>query len=120
MFREHLPFYLSIGMTPDEYWNGDCTLTEAYREAYRLRQEQENRKLWLQGFYIYEALCDVSPLLHAFAKPGTTPHEYRTEPVALTKDEVKRREKRDEEQRYQAIIAQTNAWASEHNHRFIQ
>lgn len=71
----------------------------------------------MQGYYIYEALCDSSPLFHDLAKPGTKPYEYRSEPLALTKQEVRERKERDEEQRYKAMIARTNAWASEYNRR---
>ena len=102
-------------MTPEQYWEDDCTLVVAYREAYKLRQEETTRRLWLQGYYIYEALCDVSPVLHAFAKNGTKPQEYRSEPIALTKTELEERRLRDERRRYEAMIAGTKAWATERN-----
>ena len=102
-------------MTPEQYWEGDCTLTVAYREAYKLRQEEINRRLWLQGYYIYEALCDVSPVLNAFAKNGTKPQEYRSEPIALTKSELEERRERDERRRYEAMIAATKEWAEKRN-----
>lgn len=57
----------------------------AYRKAYQLKQEQENRFAWLQGMYIYEALCDVSPVLHAFAKSGTRAHQYSDKPYEFEK-----------------------------------
>lgn len=33
--------------------------------------------------YIYEAICDASPLFHAFAKKGTKAHPYRDRPYPL-------------------------------------
>jgi hypothetical protein len=47
----------------------------------------KNRELWLQGMYIYEALCDVSPIFHAFAKKGTKPRPYADRPYSITESE---------------------------------
>lgn len=78
---EAFPHYLAMGMTPEQYWEQDCTLVKAYRRAYRIRQEEQNRMAWLQGLYFYEALCDVSPVLHAFAKSGTRVKPYSSKPI---------------------------------------
>lgn len=83
-FNEMFPYYLSIGMTEEQYWDKDPTLTIAYRKAQELRNKQKNYELWLQGLYVYEAICDVSPILHAFAKKGTKPHQYTMQPYPLT------------------------------------
>ena len=91
-FYELFPYYLSIGMTYDQYWNGDCTLTKYYRKADEIKKERRNEELWLQGAYIYEALCDVSPILHAFAKKGTKPQPYSDKPYSITAEQVKRAE----------------------------
>lgn len=90
-------------------------LTKAYREAYKLKLKHENTSLWLQGLYIYEALCDVSPVLHAFAKPRTKPQEYLKEPIALTKEEVRERRERDELKAYRDAIEQMRTWAISQN-----
>ena len=79
-------------MTPEQYWEGDCMLAKYYRKAEELRNEKRNQELWLQGMYIYEALCDVSPILHAFAKKGTKPSPYSDKPYALTVEQSKRNE----------------------------
>lgn len=49
------------------------------------------------GMYIYEALCDVAPVLNAFAKKGTKPLAYRTEPYALFEKDHERQEQEKEE-----------------------
>ena len=95
-FNELFPYYLSIGMTPEQYWDGDCTLTKYYRKAEELRCERRNQEMWLQGMYIYEAICDVSPILHAFAKKGAKPHPYPTKPYAISEKQIKaEREERE-------------------------
>ena len=84
-------------MSPEQYWDGDSTLVKYYRKAEELRNEKRNQELWLQGMYIYEALCDVSPVLHAFAQKGTRPAPYTTKPYPLTEKQTKRNE--EEKQR---------------------
>lgn len=97
-------------MTPEQYWDGDPILTKYYRQADEIRQKRKNQELWLQGMYIYEALCDVSPLLHAFAKKGTKPSPYPDQPYSLTtkelEEEKKLREKRDREKARRYMEAQ--------------
>ena len=85
-----------MGMTCEQFWEQDCMLVVPYRKAYQIQQEQENRLAWLQGMYIYEALCDVAPVLHAFAKHGTTVRPYPDKPYEFesarkkTKEETNR------------------------------
>ena len=105
-FYDQFPYYLSIGMTSEQYWDGDPLLPKYYRQADELKRNRRNQELWLQGLYIYEALCDVAPIFHAFAKRGTKPSPYPDHPYSITskerEDEQKLREKREREkaQRY--------------------
>ena len=96
-FYELFPYYLSIGMTPEQYWDGDSTLVKYYRKAEELRNDKRNQELWLQGMYVYEAICDVAPILHAFAKKGTKPTPYSAKPYPLNDKQTKRDE--EEKQR---------------------
>ena len=98
-FYELFPYYLSIGMTAEQYWEGDSTLVKYYRKAEELRNDKRNQELWLQGAYIYEAICDVAPILHAFAKKGTKPTPYTTKPYPLNA----KQSKRDEEEKQRKI-----------------
>ena len=98
-FYELFPYYLSIGMTPEQYWDGDCTLVKYFRKAEEIRNEKRNQELWLQGAYIYEALCDIAPILHAFAKKGTKPTPYPDKPYPLTA----KQSKRDEEEKQRKL-----------------
>ena len=61
IFEECFPFYLTLGMSYAEYWEGDPKLAQYYRKAYRIKQEEINNTAWLQGMYIYDA---VSTALH--------------------------------------------------------
>ena len=100
-FYELFPYYLSIGMTPEQYWECDCDLAKYYRKAEEMRNERRNQELWLQGMYIYEAICDASPILHAFAKKGAKPHPYPSKPYAINEKQIK--QEREEKER--ALVA---------------
>lgn len=89
-FYEVFPYYLSIGMTYEQFWEGDPTLTRHYRKADEIKRERRNQELWLQGLYFYEALCDVSPVLHAFAKKGSKPAPFPSSPYPLSDKQRKR------------------------------
>ena len=83
-------------------------LAKYYRKAYELQRKRRNEDLWLQGMYIYEALCDVSPILHAFAKRGAKPHPYTDRPYSITNEdraeEQKLREQREREKAKQYML----------------
>ena len=97
-FYEVFPYYLSIGMTFDQFWNDDPMLASYYRKATELKVERKNQELWLQGLYIYEALCDVAPIMNAMAKKGTKARPYPEQPYSITAAQRKR-EKEEEERR---------------------
>ena len=100
---------MSIGMSYEDFWDGDVDMVKTYRMAAELRDKRRNQELWLQGMYIYEALCDASPLFRFSMKKGTVrPEPYAKEPYPITAAEVKEREMRDariKEERLKAEFA---------------
>jgi hypothetical protein len=114
-FYEVFPYYLSIGMTYEQFWDGDPMLCKYYREAEEIRNEKKNQELWLQGMYIYEAIADLSPVLHAFAKKGTKPQPYTDTPYPITKKQRERIKAEKERQMFEkgkrfmeTLLQQTN------------
>lgn len=99
IFEKSCPFFMAIGMTYQEFWYEDCWIAKSYLEAYKIKKEQLNEQFWLQGVYIYEALIDVSPILHAFCKKGTKPIPFPKEPYPLFKKENKEEEKAKEREK---------------------
>lgn len=87
VFNEQLPFYLAIGMSLTEYFDGDSLLAKYFRQAYRIKQEECDYNAWLQGIYIYKALdCALynnPPLM----KRGREPRQYFDEPFMQAKKE---------------------------------
>ena len=79
---------MAMGMSYQEYWYGDGELAVYYRKAEEHRQEKLNWQLHLQGMYIYEALCDASPIFNPFAKKGTKPVPYRLVPYGVEEPKV--------------------------------
>lgn len=77
-------------MTYEQFWEQDSWLVKYYRKAYELKRDEENWKAWLQGMYIYEAISDVAPILHPFAKRGTRARKYSEKPYEFKKPEKKK------------------------------
>lgn len=100
------------------YWDGDCELVRSYRKAHEKRTSHANFEAWLQGLYIYEALCDVSPVLHAFAKNGTKPIPYPNAPHPITEEEAKANEEEEERRHYAETKAKILEWAAGVNAKF--
>lgn len=73
-------YYMSIGMSYTDYWDGDNELPRFYREAEKHRIESANTLAWIQGMYVYEAILDSAPALNSMAK-NHKPHEYRRKPL---------------------------------------
>ena len=102
-----MPYYLSLGMSIEDYWHGDPCIFKAYREADTLRQERENQAAWLNGLYVYDALQSVIGTLSwgLGGKKGQKPEPYTNYPYAFTE-----REKQAERQRK---IERTLKWIAE-------
>ena len=86
-------------MSPEQYWEKDNTLVIDYRKADKLRFDRENQMAWLQGLYFYDALCKVSPILHAFAGSDSKPGPYPELPYQLNKAK-REEEKQDVEEKH--------------------
>lgn len=102
---------MSIGMSYDEFWYGEPDRVRYYREAERLRQKNRDYDLWLQGRYFYDALCAVSPILHAFAANGTQAEEYLKEPYPRTRkdlEELQERKMRENAENFRAFVNAKN------------
>lgn len=117
-FHELFSYYLSIGMTEEQYWDRDSTLVVAYRKAEELKTNRKNQEMWLQGAYVYEALCRVSPLLHAFAKKGTKPVPYIAEPFAITEKQAEYRQEEKEKKNFDKGKTMMEGFMIRHNKKF--
>lgn len=115
IFEELCPIYMGYGMSYDEYWYGDCFKAQYYREAYEIQIKHKDEEFWMQGMYIYDALCRVSPILHAFSKSGTKPLPYPEKPYSTLLDENKSKEDKEQEIKNEQLKARLHfeKWARE-------
>lgn len=100
VFSYYEPYYLSLGMPAEEYWNGEPDRIHAYEQAEIYRQKQRNVNAWVQGSYIYEALC--SALSQAFGGEG----RYVEAPydLYLTKQEREAKSAKENQARTDALL----------------
>lgn len=97
IFEEAFPFYLAIGMSYAEYWEGDPSLARYYRKAYLIKQEEINNNAWLQGLYIYDAISTaLHNALRGFGKSKTPARDYAKQPYNFNNKEKTEAEKAKE------------------------
>lgn len=118
LFEKACPIYMSYGMSYNDFWYGDAFMVNFYREANRLKLKQQDENNWMIGMYVYEAILDCSPILHAFSKKGTKPLPYAEKPYLMDKlnadiktEEQKRiEEEQEKENERLKFIVQMNNW----------
>lgn len=120
IFEELCPIYMGYGMSYDEYWHGDAYRTKYYREAYKIQMKRKDEEFWMQGMYIYDALCRVSPILHAFSKSGTKPLPYPEKPYSTDMKDYMSEEDKQQQIENERLIARIHFenWARETAKRF--
>ena len=97
LFEKACPIYMSYGMSYNDFWYGPAFMTTFYRDAYKLRLRQQDENNWMLGMYVYEAILDCSPILHAFSKKGTKPLPYVEKPHLMDKLEKKTELEKEQE-----------------------
>lgn len=102
-----------MGMTYEQFWDGEPKMAAAYRRADQLRRKRENELLWLEGMYTAEALA--STVGNMFSKGHK--HKYPAEPFPVTEDEAKERREREQKAKMERIKAAFTAKALSINTR---
>lgn len=101
LFHEVEAYYLSIGMTYNEFWRDDPSLAKVYRDAQELRERSANVEAWRNGQYMASALS--STVGNMFRKKGQPPIKYMEHPIPLTLKEKEEYERQDEIKRFEKI-----------------
>ena len=99
-------------MTYEQFWIDDPWKAKWYREAYIERRRAENRRDWMLGAYVYNAMSIT--LSNAFRKKGTKAENYLEEPFPVfeTKEERLAKERKEAEKMeavMKAMIAKQRA-----------
>lgn len=115
VFEDACPIYMSFGMSYQDYWDGDIAMHRMYREANKQKMLVENRMLWLQGMYFYEALLDAGRYIKAFSKSKPAP--YPDKPYDLFAEERRRRELKEQREKYEHIRNKVALFAKAFNEK---
>ena len=111
-----------MGMTPEQYWDGESWLKKAFRKAYSLKIENEqrlaDRNNWYMGKYIMSVLQCVPLLVGGLnVKSNTKLPDYPDKPffekIEAQRNEEKR--KRQEEDQQKLAMAYFQAFATKVN-----
>ena len=97
LFEKACPIYMSFGMSYHDFWYGPAFMTTFYADAHKLRLRQQDENNWMLGMYVYEAILDCSPILHAFSKKGTKPLPYAEKPYLMEKFQEKTEAEKQQE-----------------------
>lgn len=94
-------YYMAIGVSFDEFWNGDYTQLKYRIEANRLMLKERNREMWIQGMYVYDAVMTAMYNANRGKKPQK---EYMDKPIRITKQSEE-----EEEEEAKNILEQFKA-----------
>jgi len=126
IFDELCPHYLVMGMTAEQYWDGESELKKFYRKAYQIRLENErkaaDRDNWYMGIYVRLALASVPLLVNGFVPHGAEVQDYPEQPFYIQEEERKKEENRKkyEENQMQLAMAMMQARMAEFNKHFLE
>lgn len=109
IFDELFPDYLLMGMTPEQYWDGESGLKAAYRKAYRQRRKNEeiiaDRNAWMQGIYIRNAIESLYITVAGFVPKGTRAKPYPKLPILEQEEQRKKEQTQKKAQENQTLYA---------------
>ena len=112
-FDKLLPEYMSMGMTYDEFWDGEYGTKRACRKAFRIRMENEqklaDRNNWYMGQYLICVLQAIPLLVGGFNTKGVQMPEYPDKPFfekfeAQKQEEAVRKQQEDQQKLAMAMF----------------
>lgn len=115
LFEQLCPYYMALGMTYDQFWRDDFSIVKYFKKMDEISRERENQKLWLQGYYIYQAIGSYAEIIPAFPKKGAKVYPYVEEPLPITKIAQEEREEKKRQERFENIKRKMLAYANKHN-----
>ena len=112
LFEKACPIYMSYGMSYNDFWYGPAFMTTFYRDANKLALRRQDENNWMIGMYVYEAILDCSPVLHAFSKKGTKPLPYADKPYLMDRLQEKTEAEKEQEKENERLkfMVQMNNW----------
>lgn len=86
LIKDQLPIAITLGMSPQEYLEGEISLFWAYVRAGKLKRKQEDELAWAQGYYFNLAVADV--LNQALSGKGKKPKPIYPQQPVFTSDKT--------------------------------
>lgn len=83
-FMEQCPYFLSLGMTWEEYWHGDNALPRVFLRKAEIERDRENLSQWRLGQY----------MMSAIAAALSEKNKYPEEPFPMTDDQAREQKER--------------------------
>lgn len=114
---QQFPYYIAMGMTAHDYWHGDPCMLRAYRKADIIKRDRMNHKAWLQGAYIYSALCAASPLFNSMSKQRKA-FPYQEKPFSVPEKKKHISKKEQEKNDMFEMLKKFKAMSEEWNAQF--
>lgn len=114
---------MSLGMTYEQYWDGDVWMVRDFRKSHKLILEAQNRHAYIQGMYVYSAIASMVPVLRPFSK-ARKPEEYLKEPIdfygreQIVDRKADRPQKSEREQSGNKARQLMEIWAVNFNQKF--
>lgn len=91
MLLDLASWYMSIGMSRDEYWNGEADAVIDYRRAHEKKLREENRLMHHFGAYVYQSMLAVAPAYNFWSRKRE-PIPYPSDPIPILEEEAKEQE----------------------------
>lgn len=108
---------MALGMTYDDYWNGDNELPKYYREKYKIEAELQAQNMWVQGAYFYESMLRAAPLYNFMSK-NPEPLPYPEHPYPATAEQRERYAAAEKQKKYNRNLEWMKARTAEINSQF--
>lgn len=101
IFKDVCPYYMSMGMSYEQFWYGPPEIAKYYREMHEYKNKQINQEMWWMGLYVRDALlCTVGNM---FSKKGNA-IQYPKEPYPLTEKEAQEYQERQQREKMERIL----------------
>lgn len=116
LFESVCPEYMAMGMTYDQFWNGDNDAPRMCRKAYKRIRERADEDAWLHGLYVQQAI-------EACFSGKKNPFKYPDKPMSIDakQEEEKRKDLTEQNKREQSTNkakALMEIWAVNFNQKF--
>ena len=100
---------MAMGMPYTEYWDGNPYIVKHYREAYKIKQDEQNAMLWLQGLYNYIGVATA--LNNGF---NTKKEKSPEKPLDLHPQKKEETPEEIRERYYQRFKQMEEMWKAQH------